>query len=611
MIKIRILVALLFGIVGTVSSQVIEDWVSPDFNYGLDGSVVVTDPADNSYALSDIFYGDIYLTKRSPDGTILWTATYDNTTPSQWEVAGDVIIDINGDAVVTGYTNTGFGSDWYPVQMVTMKFNGEDGALIWRETYSTGVAYRGRKLLTDDLGNIYVGGDVNAWMIYHGEVGNMMVKKYDTDGNDIWTIIADNIGNVYQGTLNNMQYSPDGNIIIAAYGTSLAKITTSGSVIWHVSGITYGIADIDIDPLGNIFAVSHGTFGTPPFTSTDVTVKKFSTTGTELWTKHYDFGNEEFSRQIICDNMGGAYIISYGDLYFDWYTFKINSGGILQWSQIYDEHTGNDEIPKMMVKDADDNIYVTGQGGPWPGYFWLSLVQMVTIKYTADGVEEWVALHTTYSNTGSAICLASDNSIYALGQQYAVLIHYNQATPIVCETPTGLFTNNITNSKARLNWVLVPGALQYEVWYKKATAAAWKKKFVPGMNNKLNLKNLQCSKDYVWQIRTVCDTVGVDVVSDFSALQNFTTLICREGDNIMEDNISIYPNPATDMLFVNSNEEINRITIIDMSGKTILQFENSELFVDGIDVSALASGMYIVRTETINAINNQQIIISK
>jgi len=611
MIKIRVLVALLFGIVGTVSGQVTEDWVAPDFNYGLDGSVVVTDPGDNSYVLSDIFYQDIFLTKRSLDGTILWTATYDNTTPSQWEMAGDVIIDINGDAIVTGYTNTGFGSDWYPVQMVTMKFNGEDGVLIWRETYNTGVAYRGRKLLTDGLGNIYVGGDVNAWMIYHGEVGNMMVKKYDTNGNDIWTIIADNLGNAYPGTLNSLQYDPAGNIVIASNSGSLSKINTAGTALWHVTSITYGITDIDIDLTGNIFVVSSGTFVTPPFITTDVTVKKFNTSGIELWTQHYDFGNEEFSRQIVCDNSGGAYIISYGDLYFDWYTFKINSVGTLQWSQIYNEHTGNDEIPKMMVKDADDNIYVTGQGGPWPGYFWLSLVQMVTIKYTADGVEEWIALHTTYSNTGSAICLASDNSIYALGQQYAVLIHYNQVLPAVCETPIGLFTNNITNSKARLNCTLVPSAIQYEVWYKKATAATWKKKFVPGINNKLNLKNLQCNKEYVWQIRTICDTVGVDVFSDFSITQNFTTLICREGENIMEDNISVYPNPATDLLFVNSDEQINRITVIDMSGKTIIEIDNSNLFLGGIDVSQLSAGIYIVRFETLNAINNQQIIITK
>lgn len=611
MIKFRILVALLFGIVGTVSSQVTEDWVSPDFNYGLDGSVVVTDPADNSYVLSDIFNQDIYLTKRNPDGTILWTATYDNTTPSQWEMAGDVVIDINGDAIVTGYTNTGFGSEWYPVQMVTMKFNGEDGALIWRETYSTDVRYRGRKLLTDALGNIYVGGDVNAWMIYHGEVGTMMVKKYDTDGNDIWTVIEDAAGNDFAGTLMDMQFAPDGNIVIGAYGTSLAKISTGGAVVWHTSGIVNGLNSFDIDPSGNIFTASHGLFGTPPSVSYNFVVNKFNSSGTQLWTNNYDFGNEEFSRQIICDNAGGAYITGYGDLYFDWYTFKINSAGTLQWSQIYDEHTGNDEIPKMMVKDADDNIYITGQGGPWPGYFWLSLVQMVTIKYTPAGVEEWIALHTTYSNTGSAICLASDNSIYALGQQYAVLIHYNQVTPEVCETPTGLFTNNITINKARLNWTLEPGAVQYEVWYKKATAATWKKKFVPGINNKLNLKNLQCNKDYVWQIRTVCDTAGVDVVSDFSAVQNFTTLICREGEGIMEENISIYPNPATDMVFISSNEAISSIMIIDMSGKTIMEYQNGELFNEGIDISQFSAGMYIIRIETINTINNKQLIITK
>ncbi len=613
MIKIRILVALLFGIVGTVSSQVTEDWVSDEVEYSKSGISVVTDADNNPFTLSDIFFGDMYLTKRDVAGNILWTATYDNTTPSQWEVASAVAIDINGDAIVTGYTNTGFGTDWYPVQMVTMKFNGEDGALLWRKTYKTDVAYRGRKILTDASGNIFIGGDVNAWMIYHGEVGNMMVKKYDSNGNDIWTIIADELGNPLPGTLNNLEFDAAGNILIGAFGSTFGKITTAGIVLWHVSGVENGIIDMDIDPSGNIFIVSHGTYGTPPFISTDISVKKYTSSGTLTWSQHYNFGAEEFAKQIECDNVGGAFIIGYGSSggYFDWRTIRIDAVGNQLWSQVYNAHTGNDEIPKMMVKDADDNIYITGQGGPWPGYFWLSLTQMVTIKYTADGVAEWTALYDLYANTGIALCLSSDNSIYAIGEMYAKTIHYTQVLPIVCETPTGLFTNNITINKARLNWTLVPGAVQYEVWYKKATAATWKKKFVTGINNKLNLKNLQCNKDYVWQIRTICDTVGVDVVSDFSPVQNFTTLICREGENIMEDNISVYPNPAADLVFVNSNEQINRLTIIDMAGKTIMEINNSDLFVDGIDVSQLPAGMYVLRIETINAINNQQIIISK
>ena len=596
----------------TIKTQVTEDWVSQDDYYGKDGIMVVVDADDNAFTLSDIFNGDIYLTKRSTDGTILWAVTYDNTTPSQWEVASCVAIDINGDAIVTGYTNTGFGTDWYPVQVVTMKFNGEDGALLWRRTYNTGSAYRGRKVLTDAAGNIYVGGDVNAWMIYHGEVGNMMLKKYDTDGNEIWSIIANDLGNPIPGTLNNLEFDAAGNIVIASYGSTMAKISPSGNIIWYLSGIENGIVDIDLDPSGNIFVLSHGSFGVIPFISTDFTVKKYNSSGTLIWSQHYDFGNEEFGRQIECDNSGGAYIIGYGDLYFDWITFKINSTGILQWSQIYDEHTGNDEIPKMMVKDDDDNIYVTGQGGPWPGYFWTSLTQMVTIKYTPDGVAEWTALHDYYTNVGTAICLASDNSIYAVAQMYATTIHYTQVLPTICETPVGLFTNNITTTKARLNWTVDPDAFQYEVWYKKTTAAVWKKKFVPGINNKLNLKNLQCNKNYEWQIRTICDTVGVDIVSDFSAVQNFTTLICRDESIVMEDNISIYPNPAVDVLNIYSDENpFKSITILDLSGKVLLIIENTVSGTQTIDVSNLTPGMYLIRLETDENIINDQFIISK
>jgi hypothetical protein len=266
----------------------------------------------------------------------------------------------------------------------------------------------------------------------------------------------------------------------------------------------------------------------------------------------------------------------------------------------------------MMVKDAADNIYVVGQGGPWPGYFWLSLTQMVTVKYTADGVEEWIALHDYYTNIGTAICLASDNSIYAVGQMYATTIHYTQVTPLLCETPTGLFTNNITTIKAKLNWVVEPGAYQYEVWYKKTTAATWKKKFVAGINNKLNLKNLKCNTNYTWKIRTICDTVGVDLVSAFSADQFFTTLACREENYVMEDNISVYPNPAFDQIHINSGDRIiSNLKIIDLTGKIVqTEFINNSGSIT-IDVSNLPAGTYIMSIQTPDEIINQQIIIIK
>lgn len=605
MIKMQLFIVSLLGMVGTMFSQVTEDWVSPDFYYGLDGIAIVADADNNSYTVSDIFQQDIYLTKRGADGTILWTATYDNTEPSQWEMASDVALDVNGDVIVTGYTNVGFGSDWFPVQMVTMKFDGADGSLLWRKTYATGVAYRGRKILTDASGNIYIGGDVNAWMIYHGEVGTMMVKKYDTDGNDIWTVIEDAAGNDFAGTLKTMKFNPAGNIVIGAVGSSLASLTTSGTVLWHTTGITNGILNFDIDPSGNIFVVSSGSFGVPPFISSDIVVSKFNSSGTLLWSHNYDFGNSEYASQIVCDNSGGAYITGYGDIYFDWYTFKVDNSGTMLWSQIYDEHTGNDEVPRHMIKDAYDNIYITGQGGPWPGYFWLSLVQMVTIKYTPSGVEEWVALHTDYTNTGSALCLAPDNSIFALGQQYAVVIHYDQVMAVSCSTPTGLFTNNITSSQARFNWSFVPEAVQYEVWYKKAIAPTWKVKFVPSTKNKLNVKSLSPNKAYVWKVRTIC---ADGLVSDFSPEQTFTTLPLREGELSATAVVTIYPNPASDIVYIQSeNAEIKSVTFFDMSGQLVLSTTTD--VSEGINTGSLTAGMYLIRIETTDEVINQQLVI--
>ncbi len=593
-------------------SQVTEDWSSQDDYYGKDGIMVAVDAADNAFTVSDIFNGDIYLTKRSIDGTILWQTGYDNTTPSQWEQAGWVTIDINGDAIVTGFTNTGFGTDWYPVQMVTMKFNGEDGTLLWRVTYNTGSAYRGRIVLTDSEGNIYVGGELMAFMVAHSEVGNMMVKKYDTNGNEIWSVTENEFGDAMPGPLKTMKFDNEGNIIISGYHSSMAKINPAGSVEWSTIAVGGGVTDFSIDPSNNIFTLYQAPFGTP-FSTYDFVAKVFSPDGIVLWTQHYDFGGEEFATQIECDNSGGAFITGYSGNggYFDWVTFKIGITGSIQWSQFYDAHTGNDEFPKMMVKDNDDNIYITGQGGPWPGYFWTSLTQMVTIKYSTDGVEEWVALHDLYTNVGTAICLASDNSIYAIAQMYATTIHYTQAEPIICVVPTGLFTNNITTIKARFNWTVVPGAFQYEVWYKKASGGGWKKKFVPGIMNKLNAKNLTCNTSYIWKMRTVCDTVGIDAKSDFSADQMFTTLACRE-ESVMEANISIYPNPASNMITVSTGDQlITQIEIFDLSGKLVMKIDGIQNTEFSIDLTNLPTGQFILRLRTEEQSINRQIIISR
>ena len=183
-----------------------------------------------------------------------------------------------------------------------------------------------------------------------------------------------------------------------------------------------------------------------------------------------------------------------------------------------------------------------------------------------------------------------------------------------CAVPTGLTTTNIAATKAKLNWIAEAGVNQYEVWYKKTTAANWKKKFTAGINNKLTIKNLSCNTNYIWKIRTICDTAGVDLISEFSADQLFSTLPCRENGIISNTEISIYPNPATDQITVviPIAGEI-KIQIYDMSGNIIFnsEFETAGELTKLVQVSEWPSGIYMLHITADQEVFTEKFIISK
>jgi len=55
--------------------------------------------------------------------------------------------------------------------------------------------------------------------------------------------------------------------------------------------------------------------------------------------------------------------------------------------------------------------------------------------------------------------------------------------------------------------------------------------------------------------------------------------------------IEIYPNPASDMLFVHSQDEISYFQLFDCSGKLVLEMKNLRI-EEEIDLSSLTSGFY-------------------
>ncbi|KMQ67284.1 hypothetical protein ACM39_14120 [Chryseobacterium sp. FH2] len=68
--------------------------------------------------------------------------------------------------------------------------------------------------------------------------------------------------------------------------------------------------------------------------------------------------------------------------------------------------------------------------------------------------------------------------------------------------------------------------------------------------------------------------------------------------------ISIFPNPTTDYLIINSKNKINNVEIFDSSGRKV----NTVLNNDKVDVSQLQSGNYIINIETKKGIVSEKFI---
>ncbi len=128
---------------------------------------------------------DIYLLKYSIDGTLLWAAEPYNGGRNDFPAA--VVIDKDGNIVITGYTQNSFGqpTDTNNYDFFTAKYNGLTGVMIWHDHYNvTGSGDNKAKGIAADIkGDIYITGyATNA-------AGNedFYTIKYDgSNGNRIW-----------------------------------------------------------------------------------------------------------------------------------------------------------------------------------------------------------------------------------------------------------------------------------------------------------------------------------------------------------------------------------------------------------------------------------------
>ena len=152
------IIAFFFLAVMPVSAEVTELW-NRTYDSGSDwaqgvatdasGNVIVTGHKKSPKGLNENYY----TIKYDPDGTELWSRTYDS---GNYEWAHGVATDASGNVIVTGSSQDTLTHS-YTRNYYTIKYN-PDGYELWSRTYDGGYTNTAYEVATDASGNVIVTG---------------------------------------------------------------------------------------------------------------------------------------------------------------------------------------------------------------------------------------------------------------------------------------------------------------------------------------------------------------------------------------------------------------------------------------------------------------------
>lgn len=100
--------------------------------------------------------------------------------------------------------------------------------------------------------------------------------------------------------------------------------------------------------------------------------------------------------------------------------------------------------------------------------------------------------------------------------------------------------------------------------------------------------------------------------SDFSFNESiydcYTPLYTGLEENETQNNILLYPNPAKEMLYINTSIPIKQMTICNLLGQEIQKYNNLET-TSSIDISGLNEGVYFVKIYTEKVVLSKKIVV--
>ena len=389
---------------------------------------------------------DGFLAKYDAVGNLIWVNKIGGV--NREDVLG-LAVDINGDAVITGYLNCDVDFDPSNNDFIISSFNlddvfiakykGGNGGLFWAERLEGNGFDAGVSVGCDKLNNIYIGGNFGfmidmdpgpgAFNIAHYFNGgrSLFILKLNENGQFIWAdeingpdlvcskIHVDDSSNVYMAGsfFSYADFDPGSNLLSdTSNGMSdvfVIKVNTNGNLVWakQFGGIESDYPEgSDIDIQGNIYLT--GTFRQTvdfdpnagvhnliayPF-SDDIFIVKLDNSGALNWGKAIGSNGMEHGKKLTLDQNGNVYSSGFTyPAFIDFdpgvgvYSFYSEGGYLLKLDSNgnFNWVKGLNEPLTDLKIDSFNNLIM---GGTFSGVtsFAMDTINLVTL--TAEGMRD-------------------------------------------------------------------------------------------------------------------------------------------------------------------------------------------------------------------------------
>ncbi|MBO9201623.1 MULTISPECIES: SBBP repeat-containing protein [Niastella] len=367
--------------------------------------------------------GNDYATiKYTDDGNTKWIKRYNGPGNGIDQATADAV-DGNGNVYVTGYSEgSGTSSDF-----ATIKYDA-DGNTKWVKRFNVpgNGDDRAIAIAVDAEENVYVTG----WSSRIGTTTGYDITtiKYNKYGDTKWVKSYDGLG--FDDQPNDIAVDKNGNVYVTGYsnsndiGTNIDYVTikydNNGNLQWaqkyNGPANSFDRANaLALDDYGNAYVTGVTTTALSPVINTDIATIKYNAAGVQQWVAIYNNRREE-AVAIAVDAAGNVHVLgatgsgNEDDDGSKYVTIKYNAAGVQQWAQLFSFPGATQGAnPGDMALDAAGNVYVTG------GLSVNGVLDYVTLKYNAAGVQQWVAV---YNGPGNRADIANAIGIDKYGNVY-------------------------------------------------------------------------------------------------------------------------------------------------------------------------------------------------